>query len=109
MKRQNNNGSSEGRAKDLPQVFVGGEYRGQYKDLLTAIEDSSLSTFFRPASEDRSAILASKSSDLASKSLTVSKSTSNWSLGMSEEEALLQELEQELRDGKVAASDIEQL
>ncbi|KAG2172203.1 hypothetical protein INT43_004744 [Umbelopsis isabellina] len=109
MKRQNNNGSSEGRAKDLPQVFVGGEYRGQYKDLLSAVEDSSLSDFFRPAPEDRSAIFANKSTDLTSKSSTVSKSTSNWSLGISEEEALLQELEQELRDGKVAASDIEQL
>lgn len=28
MKRCNNNGSSEGRAKEVPQIFVGGEYRG---------------------------------------------------------------------------------
>jgi glutaredoxin len=28
MKRQNNNGNSDGRAKEVPQVFVGGEYRG---------------------------------------------------------------------------------
>ncbi|CAM0140566.1 hypothetical protein VKS41_006585 [Umbelopsis sp. WA50703] len=109
MKRQNSHGSSEGRAKDLPQVFVGGEYRGQYKDLLTAIEDGDLSNFLRPAPEDRSVIFASKSTDLASKSSNASRSPSNWNLGLDEEEALLQELEQELRDGKVAASDIEQL
>lgn len=28
MKRQNNGGSTRGRAKELPQVFVGGQYRG---------------------------------------------------------------------------------
>lgn len=28
MKRCNNNGSNEGRAKEVPQLFVGGEYRG---------------------------------------------------------------------------------
>ncbi|KAG2178924.1 hypothetical protein INT43_001771 [Umbelopsis isabellina] len=28
MKRQNNGGSSRGRAKELPQVFVGGQYHG---------------------------------------------------------------------------------
>lgn len=28
MKRSNNNGSLEGRAKEVPQLFVGGEFRG---------------------------------------------------------------------------------
>ena len=28
MKRSNNNGLSDGRAKEVPQLFVGGEYRG---------------------------------------------------------------------------------
>jgi glutaredoxin len=27
-KKANNNGSSQGRIKDFPQLFVGGEYRG---------------------------------------------------------------------------------
>lgn len=28
MKRSNNNGSTDGRAKEVPQLFVGGEFRG---------------------------------------------------------------------------------
>ncbi|KAF7721279.1 SH3 domain binding glutamic acid-rich protein-like [Apophysomyces ossiformis] len=51
MKRCNNNGSSEGRAKELPQIFVGGEYRGQYEDVIRAIEESTLATLIRPAAE----------------------------------------------------------
>jgi glutaredoxin len=27
-KRANNNGSTQGRIKEFPQIFVGGEYRG---------------------------------------------------------------------------------
>ncbi|KAG2186806.1 hypothetical protein INT44_003032, partial [Umbelopsis vinacea] len=94
MKRQN--GTPDGRAKEVPQVFVGGEYRGQYKDLLMAIEEGSLNTFLRAAPEDRSALFASKSTEL--KSSPSQKPTTNWKLGMDEDEALLEELEQELRD-----------
>ncbi|CEI95694.1 hypothetical protein RMCBS344292_09873 [Rhizopus microsporus] len=50
-KRANNNGSSEGRIKEFPQVFVGGEYRGQFKDLVEAIDDEKLDEFLKPAKE----------------------------------------------------------
>ncbi|KAG0165872.1 SH3 domain binding glutamic acid-rich protein-like [Apophysomyces sp. BC1034] len=51
MKRANNNGSSEGRAKELPQMFVGGEYRGQYEDVLRCVEEQILDTLLKPAAE----------------------------------------------------------
>ncbi|KAI8584743.1 hypothetical protein K450DRAFT_217813 [Umbelopsis ramanniana AG] len=107
MKRQN--GTSDGRAKEVPQVFVGGEYRGQYKDLLVAIEEGSLSTFLRAASEDRSALFSSKSTELKSSTKPSQKPTTNWKLGMDEDEALLEELEQELRDGRVHGNELDQL
>ncbi|GAB5588022.1 Dipeptidyl-peptidase 5 [Umbelopsis nana] len=52
MKRQNNGGSTRGRAKELPQVFVGGYYRGQYQELLDAIEQDTLNEFLYPADKD---------------------------------------------------------
>ncbi|KAL1929397.1 hypothetical protein VTP01DRAFT_1535 [Rhizomucor pusillus] len=51
MKRCNNNGSSEGRAKEVPQIFVGGEYRGQFEDVQRSIDEGTLDTLLRPAAE----------------------------------------------------------
>ncbi|CAO3636193.1 unnamed protein product [Cunninghamella blakesleeana] len=51
MKRCNNNGSSEGRAKEVPQLFVGGEYRGQYEDVVKHIDDNTLETLLVAATE----------------------------------------------------------
>ncbi|KAI8976035.1 hypothetical protein BDB01DRAFT_908494 [Pilobolus umbonatus] len=50
-KKANNNGRSEGRIKEFPQLFVGGEYRGQYADLMQAIDDDQLSELLHPAEE----------------------------------------------------------
>ncbi|KAI9283972.1 SH3-binding, glutamic acid-rich protein-domain-containing protein [Umbelopsis sp. AD052] len=47
MKRQNNGGSTRGRAKELPQVFVGGQYRGQYQDLINAVDQDDLKEFLQ--------------------------------------------------------------
>jgi hypothetical protein len=83
MKRQNNGGSTRGRAKELPQVFVGGQYRGvscklqsntifnsvminlqilvtlqQYQDLINAIDQEELSEFLQPAENEDDALLA---------------------------------------------------
>ncbi|KAL0078850.1 SH3-binding, glutamic acid-rich protein-domain-containing protein [Phycomyces blakesleeanus] len=51
MKLANNNGSTVGRAKEVPQLFVGGEYRGQYDDVLRAVEEDCLETLLVPAAE----------------------------------------------------------
>lgn len=78
-KKANNNGKSEGRIKEFPQVYVGGEYRGvsswllycgvhvdslsiltlflpspssqQYNDLVQAIDDNQLEEFLHAAAE----------------------------------------------------------
>ncbi|KAI9015771.1 hypothetical protein CLU79DRAFT_331674 [Phycomyces nitens] len=41
-----------GRAKPLPQVFVGGDYRGQLEDVTRAIDDNQLGQFLRPRARD---------------------------------------------------------
>ncbi|KAF7728164.1 SH3 domain binding glutamic acid-rich protein-like [Apophysomyces ossiformis] len=46
MRRQS--ATDKGRAKPLPQVFVGGEYRGQLEDLTMAIDNGQLEQFLRP-------------------------------------------------------------
>ncbi|CDS06130.1 hypothetical protein LRAMOSA08658 [Lichtheimia ramosa] len=51
MKRCNNNGSNEGRAKEVPQLFVGGEYRGQFEDVSKSVEENTLETLLQPAAE----------------------------------------------------------
>ncbi|KAG0740083.1 hypothetical protein G6F62_005374 [Rhizopus arrhizus] len=50
-KRANNNGSTQGRIKEFPQIFVGGEYRGQFNDLVEAIDNEQLDELLRPAKE----------------------------------------------------------
>ncbi|KAG0171423.1 hypothetical protein DFQ28_004940 [Apophysomyces sp. BC1034] len=46
MRRQST--TDRGRAKSLPQIFVGGEYRGQLEDLTTAIDNGQLEHLLRP-------------------------------------------------------------
>ncbi|KAI7870427.1 hypothetical protein BDF14DRAFT_1774199 [Spinellus fusiger] len=41
-----------GRAKPLPQVFVGGDYRGQLEDVNQAIDEDILSQLLRPRGRD---------------------------------------------------------
>jgi hypothetical protein len=78
--------------------------------LLVAIEEGTLNTFLRAAPEDRSALFSSKSTELKSSTKpSHTPTTTNWKLGMDEDEALLEELEQELRDGKVHGNDLAQL
>ncbi|KAG1462583.1 hypothetical protein G6F56_005489 [Rhizopus delemar] len=50
-KKANNNGRSEGRIKEFPQLFVGGEYRGQFNDLVDAIDGGQLDELLHPAKE----------------------------------------------------------
>lgn len=68
-----------------------------------------MDTFLRAAPEDRSALFASESTDLKTSTKPSPKPATNWKLGMDEDEALLEELEQELRDGKVHGNDLDQL
>ncbi|KAI9317994.1 hypothetical protein BX666DRAFT_1576056 [Dichotomocladium elegans] len=44
MRRQQQQGANKG----LPQVFVGGEYRGQYEDIAKAIDTNTLADLLRP-------------------------------------------------------------
>ncbi|KAL0075952.1 hypothetical protein J3Q64DRAFT_1773493 [Phycomyces blakesleeanus] len=41
-----------GRVKPLPQVFVGGDYRGQLEDVTRAVDDNQLSQLLRPRTRD---------------------------------------------------------
>ncbi|CAO0800414.1 unnamed protein product [Mucor circinelloides] len=50
-KKCNNNGKAQGRIKDFPQLYVGGEYRGQYEDVVTAIDDGLLEDLLHAAEE----------------------------------------------------------
>ncbi|KAI9499337.1 SH3-binding, glutamic acid-rich protein-domain-containing protein [Zychaea mexicana] len=47
MRRQN-----VGNTRNLPQVFVGGEYRGPYDEVMRAVESGTLSEFLRPREKD---------------------------------------------------------
>ncbi|KAI8968346.1 hypothetical protein BDF20DRAFT_827895 [Mycotypha africana] len=50
-KRCNNNGSTTGRIKEFPQLYVGGEYRGQFEDVMRAIDEGTLLELLRAATE----------------------------------------------------------
>lgn len=50
-KRCNNNGKSQGRIKEFPQIYVGGEYRGQYEDVVEAIDQNQLDQLLHAAAE----------------------------------------------------------
>lgn len=50
-KKCNNNGKSTGRIKEFPQLYVGGEYRGQFDDLVRAIDENQLEELLHAAEE----------------------------------------------------------
>lgn len=50
-KKCNNAGKSFGRIKDFPQLYVGGEYRGQYDDVVRAIDENQLEEILHAAEE----------------------------------------------------------
>ncbi|KAI7891937.1 uncharacterized protein EV154DRAFT_463336 [Mucor mucedo] len=50
-KKCNNAGKAFGRIKEFPQLYVGGEYRGQYDDLVRAIDDNALEEILHAAEE----------------------------------------------------------
>lgn len=50
-KKANNQGQSQGRIKAFPQLYVGGEYRGQYEDLERAIDENQLDVLLHAAEE----------------------------------------------------------
>ncbi|KAI8099701.1 uncharacterized protein BX664DRAFT_289951 [Halteromyces radiatus] len=136
MKRSNNNGSSEGRAKEVPQLFVGGEFRGLYDDVAKHVEKGTLDELLVPAAErqwteaERQALekatSPSSSSSLIStpppirvlpsgpvqlpalrKTATTTSSTK--SLLKDEDEELLKELEQEFKQGNVDLSQLDNM
>ncbi|KAI9488894.1 SH3-binding, glutamic acid-rich protein-domain-containing protein [Zychaea mexicana] len=134
MKRCNNNGSNDGRAKEVPQLFVGGEYRGQFEDVSKHVEEGTLDTLLQPAAErewtpeERAALQkaeAARSEDPAvappirvlpagpAQTPTLRK-TAGPSPGPvrayrgieDDDEALLKELEQELDHGIIKVEDL---
>ncbi|KAI9317104.1 hypothetical protein BX666DRAFT_1877726 [Dichotomocladium elegans] len=135
MKRANNDGSSEGRAKELPQIFVGGEYRGQLEEVLQSIEDGNLDNMLRPAAErdwtpeERAALQRAEASPSTALPppvrvlpsgpvvLPTLRKTSTSSPGPvrpfcdteDEDEAILRELEREIVAGKTTAVEIADL
>ncbi|KAI9312009.1 SH3-binding, glutamic acid-rich protein-domain-containing protein [Dichotomocladium elegans] len=135
MKRANNNGSSQGRAKELPQLFVGGEYRGQFEDVSKGVEEGTLEELLRPAAErspeEKAAIEKAEAAIMASKhnqdpakappvrvlpagpvSIPTLKKTHQpgpvraYRGVEDDDEALFKELEEELQAGKLKLDDI---
>ncbi|KAI8344105.1 hypothetical protein BC941DRAFT_507690 [Chlamydoabsidia padenii] len=142
MKRSNNNGSTDGRAKEVPQLFVGGEFRGLYDDVIKHVDDGTLETLLTPAAErnwtdaERQAlekatngipassfrsnmppppvlVLPSGSVQLPTlrKTNTTSHHQSSYTTTTlpDEDEALLKELEQELKNGNVDLSQLDHI
>ncbi|KAI7876026.1 hypothetical protein K492DRAFT_210607 [Lichtheimia hyalospora FSU 10163] len=90
MKRNGHNNSSDGH---VPQVFVGGEYRAQYEDILQHAENGTLEELLRPESKADHGMESTQTSTTSSSSL--------WQNTVNDDDAyLLKELEKELCDGK---------
>ncbi|KAI8390809.1 SH3-binding, glutamic acid-rich protein-domain-containing protein [Radiomyces spectabilis] len=122
------NGSEDG-IKEVPQIFVGGEYRGQYEDFVRHVDDEKLIDFLRPAAErvlteeEKAAIEKSKaamSDEMAPVRVlpagpvvlpTLRKTSPGpvKPLRDDDDEALLQALEEELSQGKVNDTDLASL
>ncbi|KAI8647935.1 hypothetical protein BD408DRAFT_408017 [Parasitella parasitica] len=127
-KKCNNNGRSQGRIKDFPQLFVGGEYRGQLEDVVTAIDDGLLEELLHPAEErlftpeERAAIQkAEMNEEMAGPmrvlppmdTLPALKPTKSTNKPVriikdyeDEDEELFRELEKELREGTINLDDL---
>lgn len=126
-KKCNNNGRSDGRIKEFPQIYVGGEYRGQFADLMQAIDDDQLDVLLHAAeernftAEERAAIKkAEMDEELAAPmrampavpalpQLRPTRSTNKPVKTLKdydEDEELLKALEQELSEGKINLDDL---
>ncbi|KAI9250519.1 SH3-binding, glutamic acid-rich protein-domain-containing protein [Phascolomyces articulosus] len=132
MKRANNNGSAEGRAKELPQLFVGGEYRGQFEDVSNNVEEGTLDTLLAPAAErnwtpeEKAALQKAEAARVEDPAIappirvlpagpvqmpTLKKTSAPGPVRAyrgvdDDDEALLKELEQELNAGKIKDEDL---
>ncbi|CAO3600138.1 unnamed protein product [Absidia cylindrospora] len=137
MKRNNNSGLLDGRAKEVPQLFVGGEFRGLFNDVVKHDEEGTLETLLIPAAKrnwttvERQAIEKATigSSSLSSSSLNntphppirvlphgpvittaLRKTATTTTCALdNEDEALLKELEQEFSQGNVDLSQLDQI
>ncbi|KAI9472287.1 MAG: hypothetical protein EXX96DRAFT_597310 [Benjaminiella poitrasii] len=127
-KKCNNNGKSEGRIKDFPQIYVGGEYRGQYEDVVHAIDDGKLEELLHAAAErnftfeERAAIQKAELNEEMSTpimqalppienipKLRPTRSTTKTVRTLKdydEDEELLKELEKELKEGNINIDDL---
>ncbi|KAG0164965.1 hypothetical protein DFQ28_009834 [Apophysomyces sp. BC1034] len=108
--RQQSKGANSGRVKALPQVFVGGQYRGQLEDCLKALEENQLDHFLRPRDEEQ--VSRSKeffsSSRASSEPITPTNSSTVSTIGkkLYEEDAeLLKEIELELAQSNISSLD----
>ncbi|ORX47733.1 hypothetical protein DM01DRAFT_1338957 [Hesseltinella vesiculosa] len=100
MKRCNQQVSPNGRIMDLPQLFVGGEYRGQMADVQEHVEQGQLDKLLVAAVDQPTPeSLPEKQTPLPTRSPIVTD----------EDEALFQELEQELALGNINDLDLEHL
>ena len=123
-KKCNNNGRSDGRIKEFPQIYVGGEYRGQFEDLTQAIDDNQLDELLHAAeerhftAEERAAIQKAEMNEemrtvpqmpAVLPQLRPTKSTTKPVKTLKdydEDEELLMALEKELSEGKVNLDDL---
>ncbi|KAI7901635.1 SH3-binding, glutamic acid-rich protein-domain-containing protein [Cokeromyces recurvatus] len=129
-KKCNNNGKSEGRIKEFPQLYVGGEYRGQYEDVVYAIDNNQLEELLRAAAErnftpeERAAIQKAEINEEMAAAVPTMPSLPPIENGpklrstrsvakpikiikdYDEDEELFKELEKELKEGKINLDDL---
>lgn len=85
----------------MPQIYVGGQYRGQYEDLVRLLDDQvDLQTdFLRPAAKVVTPPASPTKAERTPKPVRAYRGVED------DDEALFKELEQELNDGKIADLD----
>ncbi|ORZ00593.1 hypothetical protein BCR43DRAFT_485484 [Syncephalastrum racemosum] len=85
----------------VPQIYVGGQYRGQYEDLVRLLDDQVdlQEDFLRPAAKVVTPPASPTKTERTPKPVRAYRGVED------DDEALFKELEQELSDGKIADLD----
>ncbi|KAF7721758.1 hypothetical protein EC973_004152 [Apophysomyces ossiformis] len=78
--------------KEIPHIFVGGEFRGYYNDVVRAVDDGTLLDLIKPATRRAKVLDPPTPTELSP---------------ATEDELLLQELEKEFKQGNITLADLD--